>query len=77
MLNKANKRIEALKTRVDTIQEAQEQPKSNSNNNKKKRRKKKSKPKKFPSAVTIEIDASLSHDCGNNLGNESQRGNIL
>ena len=33
MLEKANKRIAALKSRVDTILEAQSQPKSRSNNN--------------------------------------------
>ena len=39
-LEKANKRIVALKSRVDTILEAQSQPKSSSNNNKKKKKKK-------------------------------------
>ena len=60
-----DKRIEAMKTRVDIIQEAQAQPKSNFNSSKKKRKKKKSKPKKSP--PVIEIDASSSHDRGSNL----------
>ena len=67
-----DKRIEAMKTRVDIIQEAQAQPKSNFNSSKKKRKKKKSKPKKSP--PVIEIDASSSH---NRRSNESRRGNIL
>ena len=66
-LRKANKRIEALKTRVDMLQEAQAQPKSNFNNNKKEKKEKK--PKSRP-AITIEIDANSSP-----VGDESLRGN--
>ena len=56
-LKKANKRIEALKSRVDILQETQTQSKSKSNNNNKKKKKNK-KSRGVP--VPIEIAAFSS-----------------